>query len=227
MNRPLLALLAALLLASSSQAATLSYTNQVQASGNNTPVDLSLSKFNTGLGTLTGVTVTVSFLDLTGSFTITTPTATSVTFLSADGQTTLVQGTNNTLGFTGYTNTTSVTTTPGTGTVIPGNSTTNFAVTPVNVLNNLSQSINNTFWSAYQTAGSGDVVFSLKKNPIISVSGGSYNVDSTAFIADGRMVVSYDYDPSTAVPEPSTAVAGALVAAVGLLVGLRRRLARA
>lgn len=227
MKRIFLNLLAAATLVASSHAATLSYTNQIQASGNNTPYDLNLSKFNTGLGTLTGVTVTVSFLDLTGSFDITTPTATSVTFLSADGQTTLVQGTNNTLGFTGYTNTTSVTTTPGTGTVIPGNSTTNFAVTPVNVLNNLSQSINNTFWSAYQTAGSGNIVFSLKKNPIIAVSGGSYNVDSTAFIADARMVVTYDYDPSVGVPEPSTAVAGAIVVAVGLVVSARRRRARA
>ncbi len=227
MNRPFLALLAALLLASSSQAATLSYTNQVQASGNNTFVDFSLSKFNTGLGTLTGVTVTVSFLDLSGSFDISTPTATSVDFLSAAGDTILIQGTNNTLGFTGYTNSTTVTTTPGTNTTIPGNSTTNFVVTPVNVLNNLSQSISNTFWSAYQTAGSGNIVFSLKQDPEIAVSGGTFTVNSTAFVADARMVVTYDYDPSVAVPEPSTVVAGALVAAVGLVVGLRRRLARA
>lgn len=227
MKRIFLNLLGVVALAASSHAATLSYTNQVTASGNNTPFNLNLSKFNTGLGTLTGVTVTVSFLDLSGSFDITTPTATSVTFLSASGQTTLVQGTNNTLGFTGYTNTTSVTTSPGINTFIPGNSTTNFAVTPVNVLTGLSQSINNTFWSAYQTAGSGNIVFSLTKNPTITVSGGSYNVDSTAFVANSQMVVTYDYDPSVAVPEPSTAIAGALVVAVGLVVSARRRRARA
>jgi len=227
MKRFFLNSLLAVALVASSHAATLSYTNQVTASGNNTPFNLNLSKFNTGLGTLTGVTVTVSFLDLSGSFDISTPTATSVDFLSAAGDTILIQGTNNTLGFTGYTNSTTVTTTPGTNTTIPASSTTNFAVTPVNVLNNLSQSIGNTFWSAYQTAGSGNIVFSLKKNPIITVSGGSYNVDSTAFIADARMVVTYDYDPSVGVPEPSTAVAGALVVAVGLVVSARRRRARA
>jgi len=226
MTRPFLASLAALLLASSSQAATLSYTNQTTAAGNNTPVDVNLSKFNTGLGTLTGVTVTVDFLALEGDFDITTTTATSVTFLSAQGQTTLVQGTNNALGFTGYTNTTSVTTTPGTNTVIPGNSSSNFLVDPTLVLSNQVQSINNTFWSAYQTAGSGNITFSLNKNPIITVSGGTYSVNSVDFVADVQMIVTYDYDPSTAVPEPATAVAGALVIAVGLVVSARRRRAR-
>ena len=227
MKRIFLNLLGVVALAASSHAATLSYTNQVTANGNNTPFNLNLSKFNTGLGTLTGVTVTVSFLDLSGSFDISTPTATSVTFLSASGQTTLVEGTNNTLGFTGYTNSTTVTTTPGTNTFIPGNSTTNFSVAPVNVLTNLSQSINNTFWSAYQTAGSGNIVFSLTKNPTITAAGGTYGVDSTAFVANSQMVVTYDYDPSVAVPEPSTAIAGALVVAVGLVVSARRRRARA
>lgn len=227
MNRLFFALLGALVIAASSHAAILSYTNTATAGGNNTPFNLTLSKFNTGLGTLTGVTVTVSFSDLSGSFDISTPTATSVDFLSAAADTILIQGTNNTLGFTGYTNSTTVTTTPGTNTTIPGNSTTNFAVTPVNVLTNLSQLISNTFWSAYQTAGSGNIVFSLIQDPDISVSGGSFNVDSTAFIANSQMVVTYDYDPSVAVPEPATAVAGALVIAVGLVVSARRRRARA
>ena len=227
MKRFFLNSLVAVALVSSSHAATLSYTNQITVSGNNTPLDLTLSKFNTGLGTLTGVTVMVTFLALQGQFTVTATTASPVTFADAEGTTTLVQGTNNSLGFTGYTNTTSVTTTPGTNTFIAGNTFTSFAVTPEVVLQFQVQSISNTFWSAYQTAGSGNIVFSLTKNPDINVSGGTFSVDSTSFVASSQMTVTYDYDPSVAVPEPATAVAGALVVAVGLVVSARRRRARA
>lgn len=227
MKRIFLNLLGVVALAASSHAATLSYTNSVIAAGNGTPFEFTLSKFNTGLGTLTGVTVTVDFLVLDGDFDVSSTTATAVTLSSASGLTRLVQGTNNSLGFTGYTNTTGVTTTPSVGTVIPGNSSSNFAVTPEFVLNLASQSISNTFWSAYQTAGSGNIVFSLTKDPIISVTGGTYSVNSTNFTAQAQMFVTYDYDPSVAVPEPSTAIAGALVVAVGLVVSARRRRARA
>jgi hypothetical protein len=237
MNRPLLTLLAALLLASSSQAATLSYTNSATALTNDVAQNLLLSQFNTGLGTLTGVAVTVVFLKDGGSFTVTANSGGSVTI--DDGASALralmqLNDPTGTLGFTGYSNSSYAffTTPEARGLTVSDPQGTNLASPATFVVNtnaivaSTSTNIASGFWAAYQ--GLGNVAFTLKQNPTIffSTSGNGGSINTAPFIAEAQMFVTYNYDP-VAVPEPSTAVAGALVAAVGLVVGLRRRLARA
>lgn len=225
MYRLTLIFLATVALATASPAASVSYTNTVNAATNAVPVNLNLAKFNTGLGTLTGVVVTVNFLSLDGSFTVSAaapPTQATLDFVGAI--TTLSNAANNNLGFVMYSNQTIVQTTPGTNTTTTAAAPTTYTLTPTNVLLNVSQTIANTFWSAYQTNGSGNISFTLTQTPVIDVTGGPgvFGYDSTLFEGNTEMTVSYDYDPTVAVPEPSTVAIGALVAAVGV-VGLLRR----
>jgi len=224
MYRLAVILLASIAFASASSAATLSYTNTANAATNSVPVNLNLPKFNTGVGTLTGVVVTVDFLSLNGSFTINAVSGTTATLQFVGATTTLSNASNNNLGFALYSNQTIVQTTPGSNTVTTGPATNTYVLTPTNVLLNELQTISNTFWSAYQTNGSGDVFFTFTQTPLITVSGGpgSFGYDSTLFEGNTKMTVTYDYDPAVVVPEPSTVAAGSLVAVVGM-VGLVRR----
>jgi hypothetical protein len=224
MYRIALTFLAAAALISASPAATLSYTNTANAATNSVPVNLNLPKFNTGLGTLTGVVVTVNFLSLDGSFTVNAAASTTATLNFVGAITTLSNASNNNLGFSLYSNQTVVITTPGSNTTTTGPATNLYTITPTNVVLNASQTISNTFWSAYQTNGSGDVSFTFIQQPFITVTGGpgAFGYDSTLFEGDAEMTVSYNYDAS-AVPEPSTVAAGALVAVVGTVGLVRRR----
>jgi len=225
MYRIALTFLAAAALVSASPAATLSYTNDANAATNSVPVNLNLPKFNTGLGTLTGVVVTVNFLSLDGSFTVNaaaSPTTATLDFVGAI--TTLSNAANNNLGFAMYSNQTIVQTTPGTNTTTTGPGTTTYTLTSTNVLLNAVQPIASNFWSAYQTNGSGNISFSIIQTPVIDVTGGPgvFGYDSTLFEGNTEMTVSYTYDAS-AVPEPSTVAAGALISVVGIVGLVRRR----
>jgi len=225
MQRLALTFLATAALVSASPAANLSYTNVTTAATNAVPVSLNLPKFNTGLGTLTGVVVTVNFLSLDGSFTVRAVAGTTATLNFVGAITTLSNAPNNNLGFGLYSNQTTVLTTPGLSTVTTGPATNTFTLTPTNVLFNVSETIANTFWSAYQTNGSGDVFFTFQQTPIIQVTGGpgSFGYNSTLFEGHTEMTVAYTYDPSVAVPEPSTLISGALVAATALVGSVIRR----
>ena len=225
MHRLALTFIASIALVSASPAATLSYTNTANAATNAVPVNLSLPKFNTGLGTLTGVVVTVNFLSLDGSFKVGAVAGTTATLSFVGAITTLSDAPSNNLGFGLYSNQTTVVTTPGLGTVTTGPATNTFTLTSTNVLFNVAQTISNTFWSAYQTNGSGNIFFTLKQTPVITVSGGpgSFGYDSTLFEGNAQMTVAYDYDPTVVVPEPSTLASGALVAAAALVGSVIRR----
>lgn len=220
---PVIATLCAAL-ASHAGAETLSYTNSATAAGNSAYANIALNKFNTGLGSLDAVTVTVNFARLGGSFVVYSDTSDAVTVLDDPaplGRVTVRQSTNNTLGFTqlGETNV-AVTTVPAVPVEIPGLGTTTFAVTSQVVYTNIIQSIDPAFWTAYGSAdGSGSVVFQIRNRPDITIEGGAYTLNSMPFTAEGNITVTYSYT----IPEPSTYALLASGAAVLIAVRASRR----
>ncbi len=205
----------------SSQAApnVVSFTNNAVAAGNSSFANIALNKFDTGLGTLTGVVVTVNFATIGGSFTVSTPddSFTAAEVESAAARVTIRQATSNTLGFTQLGQTSfGVTTSPGLTFAVPAPGGSQlFAISNTNAFVGNAQNIASGFWGAYQSAGGlGSVVFQVRNNPDISVSGGVFTLNALAFTADANMTVAYTYDPTTAIPEPGTwAAAGILVLA--------------
>ena len=212
---------------------SVSFTNSSTALGNNSYVNLALGKFDTGLGTLTGVVVTVNFTTIEGSFTVSTPgdSATPADISFADARITIRQAATNTLGFTQLGQTAfAMTTTPGMPFVVPApNGSETLGVNTTNVFVGNFQNISSGFWSAYQSVGGvGSVVFQVRNSPDIAVSGGIYSLNALAFTATADMTVTYSYTAGpTPVPEPGTwATAGLLVAAAGYIRWRRSRSAK-
>lgn len=224
----ILTLTIAATIAYSAPSNVVSFTNNAVAAGNNTFVNIALNKFDTGLGTLTDVVVTVNFTTIGGNFTVSTPgdSFTPADVESAAARVTVRQATTNSLGFTQLGQTSfGVSTSPGLTYTVPAPSGSQvFAVSSTNVFVNNSQNISSSFWSAYQSAGgAGSVIFQVRNNPDITVSGGVFNLNALAFTADANMTVTYTYNPTTAVPEPGTWAVGALLVGVAAYTLSRRR----
>jgi hypothetical protein len=216
MKAALLTTLLAAAISSASAQSVISFTNNAVADGINTFANIALNKFDTGLGTLTDVVVTVNFTTLGGSFTVGTPfdSFTDAEVESAAGRVTVRGSTNNPLGFTTLGQTAfGVATTPGLTYTVPAPSGSQlFTIASTNVFVGNSQTIASGFWSAYQSAGGvGSVVFQVRNNPDITVSGGVFNLNALAFTADANMTVTYTYNPTAPIPEPGTWAVGALL----------------
>lgn len=224
----ILTLTIAATIAYSAPSNVVSFTNNAVAAGNNTFVNIALNKFDIGLGTLTDVVVTVNFTTIGGNFTVSTPgdSFTPADVESAAARVTVRQATTNSLGFTQLGQTSfGVSTSPGLTYTVPAPSGSQlFGVSSTNVFVNNSQNISSGFWSAYQSAGgAGSVIFQVRNNPDITVSGGVFNLNALAFTADANMTVTYTYNPTTAVPEPGTWAVGALLVGVAAYTLSRRR----
>jgi hypothetical protein len=216
-----------LLLESNWGQSTISFTNSATALGNNAYVNIALGRFDTSLGTLTGVSVRINFVTLGGAFSISTPidSGADVDFDGAAARL-IVRGSSNALGFTQYGESSfAVDTMPGTGTTVPGNGGSQvFSIISTNVLANQTRNIATNFWSAYQSAGgSGSVVFQVKNRPDVSASGGDFTQSITNFTAGANMSVTYTYTGATPVPEPSTVATGAFLTLVAAASYWRRR----
>lgn len=214
----LLAGLAAALLATSATAATVSFSDTELVGGAYS--DFLLGKFDTGLGTLTGVEIKVDFSTLAGSLTVTSQSASSVTVTGFDATFRMRESSANTLGFA-LTNTVfyDVATTPDwNSTGVPGNSSQVYTIVGGQSYAISPQAIASGFFTAYQSVGGvGSVVMQGRSNPTIAATGGTYAVDPTATVASTKMTVTYTYD---AVPEPATWV---LLALVGTFFVVTRR----
>jgi hypothetical protein len=222
----LLALLFVGLTSNSSAQGTVSFTNQATAQGDSSFVNIPLGKFDTGLGTLTGVVVTVNFTSLQGSFDVSSSAANDATVQFAYGIPTVQQSPVNTLGFNSLVGSSlfSVATTPALSFSVPANSSQSFGITGTNVFVNNVQNITSGFWNAYQSAGGvGTVVFQVANTPFIQIGGGGFTLDANAFTATADMTVTYNYTASTAVPEPGTWAVGALLLGGAAFTMWRRR----
>jgi len=198
MRLPALALLTA---AASVSAATISFNNTASdlAIPGGSFTELRLGKFNSNLGTLTGVTITVNSLSYSGSFNVTT--ADTETLLdTVNGRATLRQAESNILGFTTIgERTDAVLTDPSLGNLSFGSTT--VAITALEVISALTSNISSSFWSAY--TGTGDIVFELRSRPNIILDGSGFSLNSENFLVNADMTVTYTYDAAP-IPEPST-----------------------
>lgn len=195
--------LAATTTITSAQQTNVSFTATNTATGLNNYVNIALGMFNSNLGSLDSVDVTINYAQLGGSFEVGAPNPTlDQTVNSAAGRIIIRQATTNTLGFTQIGETTnSVTTTPGMPFTVVGGGSQVFTVDPLTALTSVSQSINSSFWDAYSTpGGAGEVVFQVKNRPQISVSGGDFSLTAADFTVETSMTVTYTYT----IPEPST-----------------------
>ena len=181
--------------------------------------DYAVAKFNSDLGTLTGVEVTVNISHLQGSFKVINPDAvTSLTVGALDATMTVRQAPSSGLG---YTQTPAylynIATTPpwASVTILPSSSQV-FLVDAGQDYTFSPQTITPTYWSAYQSSGGlGTVTFQAKNVPIASITGGVATQDPSLTVANTQFQVTYTYT----VPETSAALLGGL----GLLTLLRRR----
>ncbi len=227
MKRVLSALVVSAVIASSALAASVSYTNTVAAGSSYT--DIALNKFDSNLGTLTGVVVTVNFATLQGSFTVSNLDPTQVYVDSYDSKFSVRQKASNTLGYTAQNNITlsSVGTSPDWATTpIAASGSQTFSISAgQNIPAIASQSIGAGFFSAYTAAGgAGTVIFEARDTQSITTTGATYTVDSSLASALTRLSVTYTYDAGPSpVPEPSTVMAGGLLVLIGAGTYLQRR----
>jgi len=183
-----------------------------------TYLDFNVAKFNTNLGTLTGVQVSVVQSSLIGSVNVTNNALTNTTVNVFDTTFTARQKSTNTLG---YSQSSSIfyevaTTADWNVTTIAPAQTITFTANNGQAYTIASQNIAEDFFANYSSVGgTGTVDFQSRSIPTITTTGGSYAVNSDEFATTTQFAVTYTYT----IPEPSAALLGGL----GMLCLLRRR----
>jgi len=225
------ALIAAAILATSSAQAAIIFQTQnysnVNASTSGTGLSLLWNKFDTGLGTLTGVTMEFTG-NLTGSFNVTNSDLTPIDVYNSTSTFRL----NFSPGGAAPSNITGtavspISTTPGTGaspgTTIAGGGSENFSINgPVSLYNS---GLVNYFGNASYFSSAGPATFStiLFRNFGVSVDGTTFNVNGAGAVMGGTINLTYEYTPSSAIPEPGTWAAAALLVGGAALARWRKR----
>jgi hypothetical protein len=202
-----------------------SFTNSATASGNGTYVNLALNKFNTGLGTLTAVNVTINFVSLGGNFTVVNIDEDfSIQLTQASAGVVIQEVLGSGLGYSAATSDAVVSTTPGLPYEIDPSGSKLFVVAPQTTLVASSQDIASNFWAPYQSAeGSGTVTFQVKNSPSFDIAGlGEAAFSPKKFTSTANMTVTYTY--WTTAPEPGQVAASLLLlGGIGGYMVLRRR----
>lgn len=190
------------------------------------PSGYNVAQFDTSLGTLTGVEVSVPICTLTGSVLVTNPVEIPVVvnhFSSGYD----VWGSSLSLGYTEQTPSIAghagVSTSPDWHTsLIDPNASLPFSITSGQSYTVNAENIASSYFSAYE--GSGHVTFDIKNIFSITTTGASYTVSTAAAGANSQVEVTYTYTPAlSAVPEPSTSLALGLLVMSGLSMRTRRR----
>jgi len=207
-------LLSASLCGLASAADTITVYSSTQFVANGSWMDFSVAKFNTSMGTLTGVTVAVETASLSGTAEVSNLGGTSAN-VSVFNDIENVRGTTG-LGYstTGSTIYDTVTSPVWSTTTIPASSAQAFVIGAGQDFSFTDKIITSGYWTNYEVLGAGTVTFQAQGYATIVVEGGSYSVDSKTVGANTRFVVTYTY-----VPETSSALLGGL----GFLALLRRR----
>jgi len=221
---------AILLAGSALNAETVSFTSTQKVVSSFT--DFYLGKFDTGLGTLTGVSVNVVYSTLTGSILFTNNDVTAASVDSFDSYLTVRQAALNDLGYTQVNGTRSnVVTTPNwKTTVLPGNTSQTFTISGgQNLVTNSTETIDSGYWAAYSSiGGGGNVTFQAKDIQSVATTGTSFALDSALAGANTQLTVTYTYDAGPVpVPEASTVIVQLLIVAGGVWMFVRRRRAAA
>lgn len=207
-------LLATALLAAAATASAIpsgsSISRTATVTTNSTWADINLQKFNSGWGTLTGITLTLDYADIAGSFTAGTNASAVVD--SADGKVWLKQVTS-----VGFSPINSGWVTLDTSPVLPdtiSNTTRNYTVNSTSAFGLSTWNITPTNFAAFQSAnGTGNVTFQTRTTAQVSIIGGQGSFDTSLVTGTAKMTVTYNYTP---VPEASTygiALGGLAIAA--------------
>lgn len=222
---------AILLVGNSLNAASVSYnaTKTVDSIG----INFALGKFDTGLGTLTGVSLTI-YSEGQGTFQITNTDPTSPARVKNYNNSLFL--TANDGGMADYTSSTLVeTTTPSTaglGNLLAANTSRTYTINSGQVLvNNVVLDINSSAWGNYRSAGgSGTVSFDAATSPSITVTGATYAANTNNSTASTTLTLTYTYDAGPGpvpVPEASTVIVQMLIVSGGIWMFIRRRRAAA
>ena len=183
----------------SANAASISYSTTFDAVNNFT--NFTLSQFQTSLGTLTGVKITVDFSTLQGSFDVENRTGALATVSQADNALT-IQAVTAGLGYaTKHATIYDMVTTPDWSSIdIGAGDLVTFSIDGgQNLLLNDQTSISSAYFGAYK--GNGTITLKAKDVNSVTTTGVSYGVDSSKTKANTKVTVTYDY---TAIPEPTT-----------------------
>ncbi|MEI6492374.1 MAG: choice-of-anchor E domain-containing protein [Verrucomicrobiota bacterium] len=196
-------------------------------------IDFAFSKFDSSLGTLTGVSLTIYSVQNPGNFTITSD-KTGAVLVTGWADRISVNDTNGGTGADPYTsNFVSLNITPSPFPITVANKGSQiFTIsTAQNLVNNDFVPITGDF-SGYQSiGGSGNATFTTSIKPAASTGlGGGYNPSYTNLTANTTLTIAYTYTSNpgpVSVPEPSTVIVQMLIVAVGIWMFVRRRRAAA
>jgi hypothetical protein len=217
--------IAAILLVGSSLNAETSNSTQTLAVGSS--ANFTLGKFNTGLGTLTGVELTIYSVEQGYAYvsnTSTTNTATVKNLTDSLYVKSLQLDQTEYNGLPKYFATTPPTS--GAGNSLLPSSSRNYYVSGNQSVANETFVISSEYWSAY--SGSGSVFFDANNSASISVSGATFFGDNTNVTANTTLTLKYTYDAGPVpVPEASTVIVQLLIVAGGVWMFVRRRRAAA
>lgn len=211
---PVLAAILNILPSTSASAATLTYTNTATVTGANLGIwtSIVLPTFDSNLGTLTGVVVTLNYAALVGSFAVTPSSDATVSGISTAFY---IKGSNTDLGYGStktYTLDTTadgasvVSTTPDwTTTVLSSGQKKTFSIVPdTYYVTNDEKVIAASYYGAYTTDGAGTVTFSAYDVFNTTVTAGTVTQSVEDIDSQVSLSVTYTYDAAEAVPEPST-----------------------
>ena len=215
----------ALLLNPSVKASSITLTGTASVAANLAGwTNVSIGQFDTSLGTLTKVTVTLQSALLQGSFSETAASSGVISAISAS----FTLRKNASLGLANATsyyidtnNDDVVNTTPNwSSTTLTPNVKQSFTIYNTAYTSNQPLTLSGDYMGAYK--GSGNVIFETKDTFSATVTAGTVTQDVTGVYAPVEISIEYDYNPVQPVPEPSTwAMLG--MGSAGL-VFLRRKL---
>jgi hypothetical protein len=216
---------AILLVGSALNAETVSYnaTHNATTGG----VDFYLNKFNTTLGTLTGVNVTIYSIQNSGNFTLTSNDPTGVN-ISAWSDSLYVTDSNGGTGLPYFSGTVAVGVSPMPQS-IPGFGLQLFTITSTPYYaNNVSVNITGNYTGYESVGGVGNATFNAKLFPSVSSTGGGLNTNYTNMTANSTLTITYTYSTGPVpVPEASTVIVQLLIVAGGDWMFVRGRRAAA
>jgi hypothetical protein len=212
---PVIALVLASFGLGTARGQSISYTNSVTVFDGPGTTYLSLSKFDSGLGTLTGVELKLNYSRVGGSFLVT----------NSSGSVTVTSATMNASVFpfgapswsTNNFNLTSVPALPYSG--IPAGSNQQFDVQEAYIWTNEIQNIDATFWSEYEAPGGGTLSLPVVNNSEVFLSDTNIATANPVGISlQTEMTITYTF-----VPEPSTYALLLLAGVASLAIAKRRR----
>jgi len=212
---PVIALVLASFGPGTARGQSISYTNSVTVFDGPGTTYLSLSKFDSDLGTLTGVELKLNYGRVGGSFLVTNSSG-SVTVSSATMNASIFAFG----GSSWSTNDFSLTSVPALPySAIPAGSNQQFDVQEAYIWTNEFQNISDTFWSEYEAPGGGTLNLPVFNNSEVFLS----DTNSAAANPGGislqtEMTITYTF-----VPEPSTYALLLLAGVASLAIAKRRR----